>query len=240
MYTYAYIYVYAYIHDLKLDLMILSMIAPYLVAYTAFGSLLQGNQLYDYGYNDGKSSQSMQSNEMDKRKYTIKSLCQVLFTLALITPLSIMYFVAIDVLFILLETCSFFVNLLSCGKYALQIRELSSSALQKMLGLTYMQAMGYRRFALFFFFLSFRFGYLLCIVLLFVNDKRCRTLSQLMFESIPQFILQVQVLIYAKTHVMQSTTSKKEFDVSCLILSVVLTLIHISVELWMLSVEGIK
>ncbi|ETO07477.1 hypothetical protein RFI_29916 [Reticulomyxa filosa] len=206
------------------SLMLLSMIAPYLVAYTAFGSLIQHSKLYNYGYQN-EDIDSLRWRRRNQNNGWFKTVMQAAFTIGLLTPLSIVYFALIDVLFIFLETFSLFVNIFCCGKFAPRLKKMNSFIFREFLGLTHMQVVGYRRYAI-------------------MTIHICRTLSQLLFESIPQLILQMQVLYYTKSHHFHKESVKKklsnEFNETYLILSVFFAVIHITVELWTLSIEGTK
>ncbi|ETO23594.1 hypothetical protein RFI_13584, partial [Reticulomyxa filosa] len=106
--------------------------------------LLQRTQPRDFDKATDPHEPKQKPNSENSSK--IKWIVQTVLTLGLMTPLSIIYFVIIDALFILLETLALFANLLSRGRYAEKVKDLSFAVLQKMLGLTYMEAIGYRRF----------------------------------------------------------------------------------------------
>ena len=138
---------------------------------------------------------------------TSKSLIikQVISTL-LLTPLSIIYFIIIDIVFLFHMIISVIIYICSCRRYT--PKDLSNKMFIKIFGLNYVQITGYRR---------------------------CRTLSQLMFESFVQITLQMRILTNKDT---RSTALDKQIDLETIGVSLCIATGHALIEVLMLYIEA--
>ena len=114
--------------------MILSMISPYLVSYSIFGSLF--NQKFSI------------YSEKIKFKAQTKQKCNLLlfglFAIVLLTPLSLLYFVLIDCFFMLYVAISSIILVLSCTTVDIK-HWVDDFIFQKILSMNRMEILGYRR-----------------------------------------------------------------------------------------------
>ena len=114
--------------------MILSMMAPYLVSYSVFGSLF--NQKCAIFLDSIKS------------KAAIKRKCNLIlfgfFGVILLTPLSLLYFLLIDCFFMLYVLISSIILVLSCTNIDIK-HWVDDFIFQKILSMNKMQILGYRR-----------------------------------------------------------------------------------------------
>ncbi|ETO24197.1 hypothetical protein RFI_12963, partial [Reticulomyxa filosa] len=124
-------------------IMILSIISPYLVAYTAFGSLIQYSQLHSNESQDHERTNVeeglLRLDKIYDHRNNFRQAIRTIFAIGLLTPFSILYFVLIDIVFMILQVCEFLVNMITCGRFGNPIKDLSSTILYQILGLTHMQ-----------------------------------------------------------------------------------------------------
>ena len=109
------------------SVMVLSMFAPYFCCYTAFGSLLQyrGPRI---AIKDKKS----------------RTFCLSVISFLLLTPFSILYFVFIDILFLVNMILSVLIYVLTYPCLKKKPKDLVESVFAKVLRVNFMQILGYR------------------------------------------------------------------------------------------------
>eukprot|EP01083_Nonionella_stella_P242634 846184_1 len=114
-------------------------------------------------------------------------------TILLMTPLSVLYFFIVDVVFMVYVLVSAFLYFITCSR--VNITDfIDDYVFQKLLGMNRMQVIGYRRL---------------------------RTLSQLLFETIPQLLLQLHMLRVSNLDGLDSTS---------LMMSILFALLHMMFE----------
>ena len=168
------------------SIMLMSMLAPYLVAYTAFNSLFQ----YETTTKKGQ-----------KR-------CKNLVGLLLLTPLSIALYVIIDITVMVVSSISIVLWIITCQKC--KPIDISHYTIEKWFKLNTMQLSGYRR---------------------------CRTLSQLVFETCIQLCLQIRIFIQTSRDGDDDLESLNIDGVS-LGISVLFAIFHLFFELCVLWIES--
>ena len=158
--------------------MALLLLAPYLVSYCCLSTLLS-------------------------QKVTLfqdSSLFSI-FVVMLMTPLSVLYLVLIDLMFIAYSLSSTLIFMVCGCRPKYDIKDLLDEYLfNKILGMNRTEVIGYRRL---------------------------RTLSQLCWETIPQIVLQCRILYVLE---VQATSNEFEIDIGTLIWSIALGMAHLVLE----------
>ena len=150
------------------------MISPYLVSYTALGSIFLDRQKKSHSNSNNKCSKctiflKSHSNSNNKCTY-IRSKCtiflNVFFTIITITPVCLIYFIILDLVFMFYAIITTFLYVVTCSK--IDIKDwFEKDVFQPFLKISRMELIGYRRL---------------------------RTLAQLLFETFPTVILQLDIL----------------------------------------------
>lgn len=175
------------------------MVSPYVVAYAACMGLLMHNRVFALTDIDGTP----------RSHRRVRALFSVLY----LTPLCLIYFVLVDMLYlvraVIFDTLALLVICLSCGRLRVPDCVLSpvSRLLSYTLGLTKMEIEGYRRL---------------------------RTLSQLIFESFPQIFLQMHVVLAYRGRYMRETG----ITLHEIAASIAFAFFHLAVSLWVLWAEA--
>eukprot|EP01083_Nonionella_stella_P295544 1004441_1 len=163
--------------------MVLMMLSSYLVSFSVVGTLFV----------------NAVSTFVQKRQLTKQSKCScqyvlfVLMAMLLMTPLSVLYFFIVDVVFMIYILISALLYFLTCS-YVDITDFIDDYVFQKVLGMNRMQVIGYRRL---------------------------RTLSQLLFETVPQCLLQLHML---------RVSNLDGLDTSSLMMSILFALLHMLFE----------
>ena len=159
-------------------IMALLLCAPYLVSYCCLSTLL--SQKVTHFQNSSLFS---------------------IFVLMLMTPLSVLYLVLIDLMFMAYSLSSTFIFMLCGCRPKYDIKDLLDEYLfNKILRMNRTEVIGYRRL---------------------------RTLSQLCWETIPQILLQCRIL-YALE--VEATSNQFQIDIGTLIWSIALGVAHLVLE----------
>ena len=159
-------------------LSVIFMISPYLVSYTAMGSMLQNK--WKNQRKHGKSS---------------------LLSLIIMTPLCLIYFFLLDVVFMIYAVFSSFIFLFSVGY--IDIGDwMEEHFFYTILSVSRMELLGYRRL---------------------------RTLAQLLFETFPSLILQVRILSVIGID-SNNTMNKYNVTPYSLFFSILFALLHMVFE----------
>eukprot|EP01084_Bolivina_argentea_P073926 134117_1 len=180
------------------------LIAPYLVCYSALGSLIQHRMNFIF------LTMSI-SDEINKPKCSVgcKWFSFNLLVLLLMTPLCIVYFVVIDIVFMIYIIFATIVFFMSCTKWDIG-DVMDDWVFKKIFGLNRMQIIGYRRL---------------------------RTLSQLFFETIPQIFLQLRILWQLKW-ANNDTQNQFQIDANSIIWSVGFAILHLIFEAAIISLDS--
>ena len=139
--------------------MLLAIIAPYVVSYSALGALLEV-----------KVRRFQTFENKLKKQESLCHCCKMVYFYSLLiltcTPLCLFYFLLLDVTFAIYSVVTTFLFLLTFGK--INIANIAEDYFfTKLLGMTRMELIGYRRL---------------------------RTISQILFESIPEIFIQLRIL----------------------------------------------
>ena len=156
-------------HQWWISLMILMMISPYLVSYSVLGSLFKARMtrfIRRIKLNE-RNNNSNNSISIYKCKWILFSVV----CLILMTPLSLLYFVVIDIIFMIYVLLSTLIYFFSCSKINIS-DSIDDLIFKKFLGMNRMQIIGYRRL---------------------------RTLSQLVWETSSQIVLQIRIYFWLQT-----------------------------------------
>ena len=178
--------------------MLLLMISPYLVSYSVLGTIFQKRIM---------SLFELEEKNVNTMHSKCKSIGMGFMCLCLMTPLSLIYFVVIDVFFMIYVLFSTLLYFISCGN--IDIKDVVDDLVfQKLLRMDRMGIIGYRRL---------------------------RTLSQLLWESCPQLILQGRIL-YAIEN--EQTDGLDDINVPSLLISIGIAGLHALFEISILYLDS--
>lgn len=187
--------------------MVVMIAAPYLVSFSVLGTLFEQRV----------SKFLIQFKSKELSKWSIKWILFTLICFILMTPLSIIYFIIIDVFFMIYVLFSTFLFLITfkCSCIKIDITDYADDLVfKKLLGMNRMQIIGYRRL---------------------------RTLSSLLFESIPQILLQGRVLYAIERARRQGTSDELNLsgiNPESLIVSVGFAFGHLCFEALMIYLDS--
>eukprot|EP01084_Bolivina_argentea_P040443 74752_1 len=158
--------------------MALLVLSPYLVSYCSLSSLLLQKLVH----------------------FRNKSLLSF-FVLLLMTPLSVLYLVSIDIIFMIYSLSSTFIFMICGCRTKYDIKDwLDEYVFNKLLKMNRTEIIGYRRL---------------------------RTLSQLFFETMPQILLQGRILYVVE---LKNDNNQFQINVTTLVWSLALAVAHLILE----------
>eukprot|EP01083_Nonionella_stella_P170821 582191_1 len=175
-----------------ISFMFLFMVSPYLVSHSTMCSLLSVRRSHYL---------PKQTKCPPIGLFTLNVL-----SLVLLTPFAIVWFSLVDAIFMLYLVISSLIFALSIG-YCDVSNVMDDLLFQKILGMTKMEVIGYRRL---------------------------RTLSQLLFETFPQILLQVRILIAIRYE------GQDEFNITTdeLWLSIIIAFVHVFLEVAIIYLDA--